>query len=95
MGCVNLGEKNCVHLQWVNKTQINYPISRNLWEVLILGPVDLPSSDPVQVSEVRAVPEEPRSARDHREDGGGRGRALREDATLHRRERQVAATTAA
>ena len=26
-------------LLWVNKPQINYPISRNPWEVIILGPV--------------------------------------------------------
>ena len=26
-------------LQWVNKPQINNPISRNPWEVIILGPV--------------------------------------------------------
>ena len=42
MGCVKLGEKiafTC--LQWVNKPQINYPISRNPWEVIISGPVVL------------------------------------------------------
>ena len=27
-------------LLWVNKPQINYPISRNPWEVIILGPVN-------------------------------------------------------
>ena len=41
MGCVNLGEKiafSCLLL--VNKPQINYPISRNPWEVIISGPVE-------------------------------------------------------
>ena len=40
MGCMKLGEKiafTC--LLWVNKPQIKYPISRNLWEVIISGPV--------------------------------------------------------
>ena len=40
MGCVKLGEKiafTC--LLWVNRPQINYPISRNPWEVIIFGPV--------------------------------------------------------
>ena len=43
MGCMKLGEKiafTC--LLWVNKPQINYPISRNPWEVIISGPVDTP-----------------------------------------------------
>ena len=40
MGCVKLGEKNCVHLPSVGeKPQINYPISRNPWELIISGPV--------------------------------------------------------
>ena len=40
MGCVKLGEKNCIHLPSVGEqTGINYPISRNQWEVIILGPV--------------------------------------------------------
>ena len=41
MGCVELGEKiafTC--LLWVNKPQINCPISRNPWEVIISGPVE-------------------------------------------------------
>ena len=41
MGCVKLGEKTiaftCPLL--VNEPQINYSISRNPWEVIILGPV--------------------------------------------------------
>ena len=40
MGCVKTGEKIAfICLLWVNKTQINYPISRNPWEVIILDPV--------------------------------------------------------
>ena len=30
------------YLLWVNEPQINYPISRNPWEVIISGPVDTP-----------------------------------------------------
>ena len=38
MGCVKLGELNSVQLPSVGeKLQINYPISRNPWEVKILG----------------------------------------------------------
>ena len=40
MGCVKLGEIIAFRcLLWENKTQINYPISRNPWEVLFSTPV--------------------------------------------------------
>ena len=45
MGCMKLGEKiafSC--LLWVNKPQINHPISRNPWEVIISSPVCSPKA---------------------------------------------------
>ena len=40
MGCEKVNEKNAFTcLLWVNKPQINYPISRNPWQVIISGPV--------------------------------------------------------
>ena len=40
MGCVKLGEKTAFTcLLWVNKPQINYQISRNPWQVIILESV--------------------------------------------------------
>ena len=42
-------------LLWVNKSQINYPMSRNPWQVIILGPVSCGSCQNVSRLQVSGV----------------------------------------